>query len=91
MKQPKKIPVRLCLGCNSPKEKREMVRIVKNKDGEIRVDLTGKLPGRGAYICKDPECLAKLEKNRRLGRALNADIPAEVFGKLREELTSASE
>ena len=87
----KKIPVRLCLGCNSPKEKREMVRIVRNKEGEIRMDLTGKLPGRGAYICKDMKCLEKLRKNLRLGKALNAEIPEELYDKLREELAGATE
>ncbi len=68
-----------------------MVRIVKNKEGEIRVDLSGKLPGRGAYICKNTQCLEKLQKNKRLGKALGTDIPEGLYDKLREELAGATE
>ena len=62
----RKIPLRKCIGCNEMKDKRELVRIVRNKEGEISVDLTGKKPGRGAYICKSIECLDKAQKAKRL-------------------------
>ena len=82
----KKTPVRLCLGCNNPGAKNELIRIVKNKEGDISVDFTGKKPGRGAYICNDPACLAKLEKNKRLQRAFSAEISADVWQRLKEEI-----
>lgn len=82
----KKIPVRLCLGCNQPKEKNELIRIVKNKEGEISVDFTGKAPGRGAYICNDVACLGKLEKNKRLARAFACEISQTIYDSLREEI-----
>jgi len=87
----KKIPMRLCLGCNEGHPKKELIRIVKNKEGEISVDITGKKPGRGAYICNKMECLNKLEKNKRLCRSFSMEIPSEVFVKLREELADATE
>lgn len=87
----KKIPVRLCLGCNEGHPKKELIRIVKNKEGEISVDMTGKKAGRGAYICNKKECLDKLEKNKRLSKAFSMEIPAEVFAKFREELADGGE
>ena len=86
----KKTPVRLCLGCNKPGSKNELIRIVKNKEGEISVDFSGKKPGRGAYICNDPACLEKLEKNKRLQRAFSADISAEIWQRLKEEIACES-
>lgn len=87
----KKIPMRLCLGCNEGHPKKELIRIVKNQEGQISVDITGKKPGRGAYICNKVECLNKLEKNKRLSRSFSMEIPSEVFTRLREELESAAE
>ena len=63
--KPKKIPMRLCLGCGEMKPKRELIRVVKAPDGEISLDTTGKKSGRGAYICPDPGCLEKAQKARR--------------------------
>ena len=82
----KKTPIRLCLGCNSPAPKNELIRIVKNKEGEISLDFTGKKPGRGAYICNNPACLEKLEKNKRLNRAFSCDVSAEIYQRLKEEI-----
>lgn len=79
----KKIPQRTCLGCNAKKEKKELIRIVKNKDGEINLDKTGKLPGRGAYICDNVTCLEKVIKTRRLERTFETKIKEEVYEKLR--------
>ena len=87
----KKIPMRMCLGCGENRPKVQLIRIVKNKEGEISVDITGKKAGRGAYICGNAECLNKLEKSKRLNRSFSMDIPSEIYAKLREELSDATE
>ena len=79
----KKIPLRTCMGCNEKKPKKELVRIVKNKDGEIFIDRTGKADGRGAYICDQIECLEKVIKSKRLEKVLEIQIPEEVYNNLR--------
>ena len=76
-------PQRTCMGCNLKKDKKDLIRIVKNKENEINVDKTGKLQGRGAYICKDEKCLEKAKKTKRLDRVLEMKIPDEIYGKLR--------
>lgn len=83
----KKIPQRMCTGCMTMKAKKELIRVVKNKDGEVSIDLVGKKPGRGAYICKSTECLEKAVKSRRIERNLETKIGEELFQKLREEIT----
>ncbi|MBQ3379113.1 MAG: YlxR family protein [Clostridia bacterium] len=83
----KKIPLRMCLGCGEMKPKRELIRVVKNKDGELFLDLTGKQNGRGAYICKNAECFAKAKKARRFEHKLEAAIPEEVYERLQRELS----
>lgn len=96
MKQ-KKIPMRKCTGCNEMKEKKQLVRVVKAPDvkdengevlqqGEISVDLTGKKPGRGAYVCHDVKCLAAARKARRFEKAFSCKIPDEVYERLEKEL-----
>lgn len=85
----KKIPLRMCIGCGEMKPKKTLVRIVKNKDDEIFVDLTGKAGGRGAYICRDAECLKKARKSKRLERSYSCRIPDEVYDRLEEELGAA--
>ncbi len=84
---PKKIPQRTCMGCQAKKDKRELVRIVRSPEGEISVDLTGKKPGRGAYICPDLECLNKVVKSKRLERSLETVISEEVYETLKEQLS----
>lgn len=84
---PKKIPQRTCMGCQMKRDKRELVRIVRSPEGEIAVDLTGKKPGRGAYICPDLACLEKVIKSRRLERALETAISQEVYDTLKGQLT----
>ena len=79
-------PQRMCMGCNSKKDKQELIRIVINKDGEITIDKTGKLSGRGAYICNDAECLKKAIKSKALNRAFKIEVPNEVYENLLEEL-----
>ncbi len=82
----RKIPLRKCIGCGEMKDKRELVRIVRNKEGEISVDLVGKKPGRGAYICKDAACLDKAQKAKRLERAFSSKIEPEIYDTMRREL-----
>jgi hypothetical protein len=82
----RKTPVRKCMGCNEQSGKKELIRVVRNKEGEVSLDLTGKKPGRGAYICKDAQCFAKSRRRRSLERALNCEIPAEVYDIIEKEL-----
>jgi uncharacterized protein len=82
----KKIPQRMCTGCMEMKPKKELIRIVKNKEGEVSVDLTGKKPGRGAYICRSTECLEKAFKAKRLEKNLETKIDEAVHAKLKEEI-----
>lgn len=80
----KKVPERKCIGCQEVKPKKELVRIVKNKENEIFVDLTGKANGRGAYICPKKECLEKAVKSNRLSKSFESEISKDVYEKLRE-------
>lgn len=82
----KKIPMRMCLGCNEMKPKKELVRVVKSKEGEISLDLTGKKAGRGAYICRNPECLKKARKARRLEKSFSCMISDEIYDGMEAEL-----
>lgn len=82
----KKIPQRMCIGCQEMKPKKELIRVVKNSEGVIKVDLTGKAPGRGAYICKSPECLEKAIKTKRFEKNFETKIDESIFQRLREEL-----
>ena len=81
----KKIPQRTCLGCNSKKNKKDLIRIVKNKEGQINVDKTGKQEGRGAYICDDIQCLEKVIKTKRLEKMLETKIDNKIYEELRGE------
>lgn len=81
--------MRMCVGCMEMKPKRELVRIVKNKEGEIDLDLTGKAGGRGAYICRCGDCLKKAQKARKLEKAYSCQIPEEVYTRLEAELNAA--
>jgi uncharacterized protein len=82
----KKIPLRMCLCCQEMKPKKELIRIVRNKENEISVDFVGKKPGRGAYICKSVECFEKARKGRRLEKAYEASISEEIYNTLRKQL-----
>ncbi|HIX12197.1 MAG TPA: YlxR family protein [Candidatus Anaerofilum faecale] len=84
--QPKKIPVRRCSGCGESKPKKELVRVVRNAAGEISLDPIGKKPGRGAYLCPSPACLAKARKAKRLERSFGCAVPDEVYAQLEEQL-----
>ncbi len=79
----KNLPQRTCMGCNSKKDKKDLIRIVKNKEGIISIDKTGKANGRGAYICNNVECLEKVVKSKRLERVLETKISEEIYENLR--------
>ncbi len=85
----KKIPQRMCTGCMEMKPKKERIRVVKNKENEISIDLHGKKPGRGAYICRNIQCLEKAVKTKRLERHLETKINDEIYDKLKEEIVNA--
>ena len=82
-------PLRLCLGCGEQRPKRELVRIVRTPEGEMRLDATGKANGRGAYVCPDGECLDRALKSQRLGRALEVEVSQETVDGLRTQLGRA--
>ncbi len=82
----KKIPQRQCMGCRERKAKKELIRVVRGTDGVVSLDFSGKLNGRGAYICPDAACLAKAQKAKSLERSLEVPIPQEVYDRLAKEM-----
>ena len=82
----KKTPLRMCTGCGEMKPKQELVRVVRSPDGDISLDLTGKKPGRGAYVCRKAECLRAARKARRFEKAFSCKIPDEIYNRMEEEL-----
>ena len=86
--QEKRVPLRKCIGCGEMSGKKTLVRIVRSKDGEIAVDVTGKKSGRGAYICREPECFEQVRRQKKLERALKCQIPDEIYDAVKKELSS---
>ncbi|MCI9272927.1 MAG: YlxR family protein [Clostridiales bacterium] len=95
----KRVPMRMCTGCGEMKPKKELVRVVKAPDGknengevtafgEVSLDLTGRKPGRGAYVCRNIACLKAARKARKFERAFSCQIPSEVYDQMEEELAS---
>lgn len=84
----KRVPKRHCTGCGACKEKKELLRVVRTPDGNVVTDLTGKASGRGAYICKNPECLKKALKGK-LARSLECVLPPEVQDELLKQVKKA--
>lgn len=82
----KKIPMRMCTGCREMKPKKELIRVVKTAGGEIKLDATGKLNGRGAYICRDKECLTKARKSNAIARAFETNVSEDIYIGLETEL-----
>lgn len=87
----KNIPQRQCLACREMKPKSTLLRVTKTSQGELEVDLLGKLPGRGAYLCKEMACLQKIQKTRGLERGLSTKIPVEIYQKLEKILQNQGE
>ena len=87
----RKTPMRKCMGCMESKDKRELIRIVRDKDGAVSVDRTGRMAGRGAYLCDNEACLQKAIKTKALERSLEVSISAEVYETLRKILREGSE
>ncbi|MBO4501477.1 MAG: YlxR family protein [Clostridia bacterium] len=81
---PKKTPFRKCVGCGEMKPKQDLIRVVKTPEGEIRLDKTGRLNGRGAYICDDKACFAKCRKQKRLDKAFGESVPDTVYAQLEQ-------
>jgi predicted RNA-binding protein YlxR (DUF448 family) len=78
--------MRQCLGCREMKPKGELIRVVRAPDGTVSLDFRGKKPGRGAYLCPDPKCLARVKKSRALERAFSAPVDAQVYEQLEEQM-----
>ena len=86
MTKKKSVPMRTCIACREMKPKKEMLRVVKNADGDISVDVTGKAPGRGAYICNGDACLKKLGDKKLLHKAFSVNVPLDVYKDVEEEV-----
>lgn len=86
----KKIPQRQCIGCRERKAKRELIRVVRGTDGTVSLDFSGKVNGRGAYLCPDPECLKKALRAKSLERALEVPVPQTVYDRLAKEMEAGS-
>ena len=82
----KKIPQRQCMGCRERADKRSLIRVVRTPEGNVQLDFSGKLGGRGAYICPKAECLKKAQKAKSLERSLEVPIPEEVYERLSREI-----
>ena len=89
--KPKKIPMRMCVGCRESKPKRELIRVVRAPDGTVSMDPGGKKPGRGAYLCPDAACLAKAKKKKALERCFEQPVPAEVYDALARQLAAVEQ
>ena len=87
----KKIPMRQCVGCQEMKSKKEMMRVLKDAEGNITLDMTGKKNGRGAYLCISGECLKKARKNRGLERSFKMSISEQIYEKLEKEFQGEHE
>ena len=89
--KPKKIPMRMCVGCREMKPKRELIRVVRSPEGEVSMDPVGKKPGRGAYVCRNTECLKRAIKQRQLERQLEVQLTAEVTEALQAAMENLPE
>ena len=91
MPKVRRIPQRQCVGCREMKDKKALIRVVKSPEGVISLDEKGRMPGRGAYVCPDVECLRRARKSRALERAFDTAIPPEVYDGLEQEMGGANE
>ncbi|MBQ8313514.1 MAG: YlxR family protein [Clostridia bacterium] len=86
--KPKKIPMRMCVGCREMKPKRELIRVVRSPEGEVSLDPVGKKPGRGAYVCRNENCLKRAIKQKQLERQLEVQLTEEVATQLQETIAA---
>jgi len=86
MAKERKIPLRKCSGCGEMKPKNELVRVVRSPEGELSMDLTGRKPGRGAYVCRSIDCLRTAHKRKALERSFACAIPSEIYDRLEQEM-----
>ena len=86
----KKIPQRQCMGCRERMEKKQLIRVVRTPEGNVQLDFSGKLNGRGAYICPKSECLKKAQKSKALDRSLEVPISEEIYARLAQEIEVAN-
>ena len=84
--KPKKIPLRMCIGCREMKEKKQLLRVVRSPEETISLDPTGRKPGRGAYICREKECLEKAIRQHQIERAFSCSVSPDVYDQLRQQL-----
>ncbi len=89
-KKMRKIPQRMCIGCRTMKNKKELIRIVRTPQGDIEVDTGGKRPGRGAYLCPDAQCFKKAVKSKGLEKALDKQIPRDIITIIEQQIESIS-
>ena len=82
----KKIPSRQCVGCRESRTKRDLIRVIRTPQGQVALDETGRMNGRGAYLCRRVECLQKARRSKGLERSLKVTIPDEIYDRLEEEL-----
>ncbi|MBQ8942622.1 MAG: YlxR family protein [Firmicutes bacterium] len=87
----RKVPLRKCTGCREMKSKKELIRIVRNDEGEFSLDFTGKKQGRGAYVCPNLDCLEKAHKSKGLERSFKCAVPKEVYEQLQRELENSAD
>ena len=87
----KKIPMRQCVGCREMKMKKELIRVVRSPEGVLSLDFKGKAPGRGAYLCPEPECLKRAIRSKALERAFSCQIPQEVYDALMERMEAGAD
>jgi len=87
--KPRKIPMRMCMGCREMKPKKELIRVVRSPEGVISLDPVGKKPGRGAYVCKDAECMKKAIKQKQIERILECKVEPEVLLELQAAVEQA--
>ena len=83
----KRVPMRQCVGCGEMKPKKELIRVLRTDDGQITLDASGRKNGRGAYLCRNPECLKQAERRKGLERSFQMSIPKEIYESLGKELT----
>ena len=89
--KPKKIPMRMCVGCREMKEKKQLIRVVRSPEGEVSLDPGGKKSGRGAYVCRNADCLKRAIRQKQLERQLEVTLPAEAMEALTAEMSRLAE